>query len=98
MDEDWHINANPASGDFLVPTSLEARIDNQVVASQADYPEASTLRVPFGDKPIDVYKRQERIPLRLTGEAVSANREDASVHVRIQACNDKGRCLAPATP
>jgi len=91
MDQHWHVNANPASLDFLVPTEVSVTDANGRVPGHADYPEGQTMDSGLG-QPIAVYAGRVRIPVQL--EKQPGDR--ARVRVHAQACNDSGRCLAPA--
>lgn len=87
IDKGYHINANPASDDFLVATQLQ-RKDGTAVA--VDYPAGESFRAPFAPDAISVYTGS----LKLT---VPANqRPPGGLALRVQACNKK-YCLAPAT-
>jgi len=95
VDKGWHINANPASLDFLTPTGVSLSIDGGPASTEPVYPEATTLEVPLGDGAIDVYRGS--VPIRLPDLPKASAWREATVQVSVQACNDKGRCLAPAT-
>lgn len=85
----WHIQANPASMPQLIPTRIDVYRDDRVLASAISYPAAKTLETHAGDT-IHVYSGRVRIPIPDLGDS---DRIEATV----QACNDKGVCLAPAT-
>lgn len=89
----WHVNANPASLDFLIPTVLTARAETQVPLS-VDYPAGSDIDSGLGDAPWRVYDNGSVISATLP-EAKAAGA--LTVEVRAQACHDSGRCLAPDT-
>jgi hypothetical protein len=91
LDSGWHVNAAPASLDFLIPTEIRARGGGRDLALDVDYPQGETLDAGLGE-PIRVYHDGERIPARVDG----AVPDDFQVRVRVQACSDRGRCLAPA--
>jgi len=88
--EGWHINANPASLDFLIPTSVDVREDSGKTEVNPAYPDASALTTPLGD--IKVYEGKISIPVqvRLPGSS-----ENLRLLVRAQACKDT-TCLAPS--
>ncbi len=85
----WHIQANPASMPQLIPTRIDVYRDDSVLASAIPYPVGKTLETRAGDT-IHVYSGQVRIPVSDLGDS---DRIEATV----QACNDEGICLAPAT-
>jgi hypothetical protein len=84
----WHINANPASNEFLIPTSLAGE-DAELRA--VAYPPGERLKLAFAEEEIAVF----------TGEVVlegELRRSGASSQLllRYQACDDT-RCLPPVT-
>jgi hypothetical protein len=88
----WHVNANPASLDNLIPSSVVIEHHDQERAVQADYPAGISSGITIGTTDIMVYEDGIRIPVhQLTIEAGDR------LLVRVQACNDQGICLAPAT-
>lgn len=90
--EGWHVNANPASLDFLIPTEITASADNPLPL-QVDYPPGRRIDSGLGE-PWAVYDDGTSIPVVLPGN----NTDDPlNVAVRVQACHDEGRCLPPAT-
>lgn len=88
----WHVNANPASLDNLIPSSVLVEHDGKERPVQADYPAGISGGIKIGTTEVLVYEDGTRIPVhRLkieTGDRLL---------VRVQACNDQGICLAPAT-
>jgi len=97
IEEGWHVNANPASMEFLIPTEVTLHVDGRPVAIDPRYP-APTDRfaTPLGEEPIAVYESGVVIHADV---AADAGLEGAvpRARVRLQACNDEGRCLPPAT-
>jgi len=93
----WHINANPPSPDYMIPTQATLPAASGIAPGKAVYPAAHQLKVDFDDKPLAVYDHAATItlPLRAAADAASG------AHVlhgtlRFQSCNDQV-CLAPAT-
>jgi len=88
--EGWHINANPASLDFLIPTSVDVRDDAGKAEARPAYPEGLAMTTPMGD--IKVYEGKTRIPVRVTS---ADHAENLRLLVRAQACRET-TCLAPS--
>ena len=78
--EGWHINANPASLDLLIPTQLEG--DLRAVA----YPAGRSIHLAFADKEIQVYDGGVSIRGQIAAES--------EILLIYQACDDR-RCLPP---
>jgi len=79
IEDGWHVNANPASSEFLIPTEVGGDVDD------VRYPEGERLSFSFTDDAIAVYSDAVTLEGTLTG---------ASVILTYQACDDT-RCLSP---
>ena len=93
----WHVNANPASGEGFIPTTLTLTSSAPVVVDQIVYPKGEKTTVSWNDQPVDLYTGRTII----FGEAhVRADATPGPVtleaNLGYQACNDRV-CLAPAT-
>jgi DsbC/DsbD-like thiol-disulfide interchange protein len=86
----WHINANPASLDFLIPTSVDVREDSGKAEVKPTYPDARAMTTPLGD--IKVYDGKVSIPIKVT---LPGSAENIRLLVRAQACKET-TCLAPS--
>ena len=77
----WHVNANPASLEYLIPTAVSGSIRELV------YPAPEMLEVEFAEIPLAVYSDG----VEILGELEPGTR---SVKMLYQACDDR-RCLPP---
>ncbi len=84
----WHINANPASLEYLIPTSLVGKSGESL---DVEYPRGESFRFSFAEDEIDVYQDS----LRLTGRWPDAAR-GGGLRLTYQPCDDT-RCLPPVT-
>jgi len=94
----WHINANPASLDFLIPTTVQASLDKGIVKLKLDYPKGKKVNFATGEK-IQVYVGNLNLPVNLILTKVDKKDSKSAIltiSVKVQACNDKGRCLLPS--
>ena len=92
----WHVNAKPASLEILVPTQMRVFIGDREVSLDTNFPLAHQVPAEALDEgPIDVYSGLVAIALVLA-ESVDPD-APLEATVRIHACNDNGRCLAPET-
>ncbi len=98
ITEGWHINANPASLDFLVPTTLEVNSDLPVDVRSVDYPPGKGVRFEFADEPLSVYEGETMIwaALSLDDSAIPADSGVLRLVISYQACDDQ-QCLLPTT-
>ncbi len=79
----WHVNANPASLDFLIPTRVEG------ATRDVAYPAGETFQFEFAPEPIQVYRGVATVR-----GLVEPTRSE--VDVTYQACDER-RCLPPVT-
>jgi hypothetical protein len=88
--QSWHVNANPASLDFLIPTSVDVREDSGKAEAKPVYPDARAMTTPLGE--IKVYEGRVSIPVKVT---LPDGTENLRLLVRAQTCKDAA-CLAPS--
>jgi uncharacterized protein YyaL (SSP411 family) len=91
IDPGYHINANPASLDYLVPTTISMP---RTPGAKVVYPTPKTFKPKFVEDIIDVYEGAVVATIDLpkgTGDAEFG----AAVAVEFQACNVQ-TCLLPA--
>lgn len=79
----WHLNANPASDEFLVPTRLAGELRSVV------YPEGRRLELGFARQELQVYDGE----IVIEGEVAISQ---SGIELAFQACDDR-RCLPPET-
>jgi thioredoxin:protein disulfide reductase len=93
--ERWHINANPANAEGLIPTTLTLTSTATVVIDRIVYPKGAITKVSWSDGPVSLYTGHTILfaeghvntaaqpgPVKLEGT------------LRYQACNDQV-CIAP---
>ncbi len=90
IDPGFHINANPASEKYLIPTSVNITSDTP---SQIIYPPAVKFTPLFADSPIDVY--EGNIEIVVDRSQQPGTTAHLSGTLTVQACTDK-ICLPPA--
>ena len=93
----YHVNANPATFPYLIPTAIDPGKAEGVIAGKPIYPVAQKEKFQFADEPLAVYEGdvQIKLPLRVEVNAGKGARS-LLVDVRIQAC-DTEKCYAPDT-
>ena len=97
--QDWHVNANPASLDFLIPTQVSVGVNGKSLAFAVTYPAGKDGGIRLNGKIIHVYDNGTIIKLGPNSEALPALRKSGkiTINTRIQACSNSGICLAPST-
>ncbi|MFC3106348.1 protein-disulfide reductase DsbD domain-containing protein [Salinisphaera aquimarina] len=92
IDDQWHINANPASYDFLIPTEVHITADGTQLPITMDYPVGDQISVGL-DEPIHVYSGRTDLVASLPERSSDGPLE---IKAQVQACNDSGLCLPPS--
>ena len=91
IEEGWHLNANPASLDFLIPTVVDIQSE-QTSTMQINYPDAHTMETPLGK--INIY--QGTIEINATIDAKQPiNTSKMRALIQVQACQ-KDTCYPPS--
>jgi hypothetical protein len=91
IDDGFHINANPASLPYLIPTSL-ALVG--ITPLRIAYPVASRFKPNFANEPLDVYEGTIVITAFLPKDALG-QLPALGGSVTVQACTE-AICLPPA--
>ncbi|MGI9107384.1 MAG: protein-disulfide reductase DsbD domain-containing protein [Pyrinomonadaceae bacterium] len=93
----YHVNANPASERFLIPTTLEVTPEAGIAADKFIYPKPLTKKFPFAETPLAVYEGEAVIMLTLRAPRdTSPGQHALRARVRVQPCDDE-KCYPPAT-
>jgi uncharacterized protein YyaL (SSP411 family) len=91
IDDGWHVNANPASFDYLIPTSVAF---DGLSATDVVYPMAVLIKPQFAPDGLKVYAGTVNVVSVFPKGALN-NRKSIQATVSVQACSDIV-CLPPA--
>lgn len=91
IERGYHINANPASDPYLIPTMLKL---TNATPLRVQYPTPLNFKPDFADHAIDVYEGTIRIAAEFAPGTLSDVAHLAGI-LTVQACTDK-ICLPPA--
>lgn len=98
IEDGWHVNATPASLDFLIPTTVQVRQAGKPAEMSIHYPPGRATDIELAGVPIEVYDNGSQITVRPDGSDVqSALTDTLKMSVTVQSCSDAGICLAPST-
>jgi uncharacterized protein YyaL (SSP411 family) len=92
VDGGFHINANPASFDYLIPTQLSI---DAVTGLQVTYPNATVIRPRFAPDGIQVYEGSVALHA-VAPKGAFFGSQSITGKLQVQACDDES-CLPPAT-
>jgi uncharacterized protein YyaL (SSP411 family) len=98
IEEGWHINANPAQPENLIPTKFTIASNTGITLDKVAYPKGKPFQIEGFDEPALVYEKQAVVRGRLTipADVGGAASDSLEISIRYQPCNDK-QCLAPKT-
>ncbi len=94
----WHVNANPASFEGLIPTQVQARVAGKPVGVTVSYPPGRVSNIRLEGKSLRVYDNGTVIQAQVSAQVLGAARAHGGLElvVTVQSCSDKGICLPPA--
>lgn len=97
IKDGYHVNANPPSMSYLIPTELSVQPVEGITAGKPTYPSSITRKFAFSEMPLAVYEKEAvvKLPLKIAGTA-SKGARNLSAKLRVQACDDKA-CYKPDT-
>ena len=95
--EGWHVNANPAANEWLIPTSLTMNAEIPMNLRTVDYPAGVPLFSDAFEETLSVYGGgvELRADIMVEPEAVPGQEGLLRLLLQYQAC-DETRCLPPA--
>jgi uncharacterized protein YyaL (SSP411 family) len=91
VERDYHVNANPASFDYLIPTTVAFA---GVSGVRVTYPSATLIKPRFAPEGLKVYEGE--VTIRAAAPRGAIAQGAAAGELRVQACTDE-ICLPPAT-
>lgn len=93
----YHVNANPASMKFLIPTAVMLTKTQGINIGRPLYPRGMLKKFPFFPTPLAVYQNNTIVSVPLsTAKTIGTGAHQLTGLVKYQACNDRV-CLAPTT-
>ncbi|MBA7465834.1 hypothetical protein ES707_01006 [subsurface metagenome] len=92
VDDNFHINANPASYDFLIPTALEFK---GIKPANVEYPKSVRFTSRFAREGLDVYEGSVVIVATFPKGSLQGG-DPIQASITAQACTEQV-CLPPST-
>jgi thiol:disulfide interchange protein DsbD len=95
IENGYHVNANPPSYSYLIPTQIELSPAGGVSVDFITYPDALTKKFSFAENPLAVYEGEVDLKVRLSAaKSTTPGVHNLSGKLRVQACDDQV-CYAP---
>lgn len=97
IEDKWHINANPSSEKFLVPTTISVKSSAGSTIERWNYPTGEPFKAEGIAMPVRVYGGEVTVIGKLAVPSdIAGTLESLELTVRYQACNAT-QCEAPRT-
>jgi hypothetical protein len=97
VNKGWHINANPPSRDYLIPTSVTFKSKLEAKLTDVKYPEGHGFKFEGEEMEVLVYEGKVAIRGKLVvPEKAGGQTDEMEIVIKYQACNDVG-CQPPST-
>jgi len=93
----YHINANPATFEYLKATELDLPDTPEVLVDYIYYPNPQVKKFPFSEQPLRVYEGETQLRVMLNAEKnATKGARTIPAKLNVQACDDKV-CYPPGT-
>jgi len=97
IENGFHVNANPPTFPYLIPTELHITPADVVSVNFITYPNPISKTFSFAEKPLAVYEGAVDVKVRLSATKIApAGVHNLSANLRVQACDDQV-CYAPGS-
>ena len=91
----FHVNANPATFPYLIPTEITAGKIDGITVDKPVYPPGAKKKFMFANEPLSVYEGEAQIRLPLHGDMnLAPGKHSMPLNIRVQAC-DHEQCFPP---
>jgi Disulphide bond corrector protein DsbC. len=91
----FHVNANPATFPYLIPTEITPGKIDGITVGKPVYPPGAKIKFKFAPEPLAVYEGEARIQLPLRAEKnLTPGTHSMPLNLRVQAC-DHEQCFPP---
>lgn len=91
----YHVNANPPSFSYLIPTELQVPNADGISVEFITYPDPLKKKFSFAEQELAVYEGQAIVKALLKADkSAQSGKRNLSAKLRVQACDDK-ICYAP---
>lgn len=93
----YHINANPATFEYLKATELDLPDTPEVFVDYIYYPNPQVKKFPFSEQPLRVYEGETQLRVMLNAEKnAPKGLRTIAAKLNVQACDDKV-CYPPGS-
>ena len=91
----FHIQANPAADEFLIPTTLAVKANKDIVPGEPVYPPGTPYRLQDSKEDLLTYEDEAviKLPVKALDSAAAGN-ADLAGELKFQPCDDR-RCFFP---
>jgi len=96
IKNNYHVNANPATEKFLIPTVLSVAPEAGITVDKIAYPKPVKRKFTYSKVPLDIYEGDAVIKLTLSAPRdLKPGRHTLPAELRVQPCDDT-TCYPPS--
>jgi DsbC/DsbD-like thiol-disulfide interchange protein len=96
ITEHYHVNANPATEQFLIPTVLSVKPEAGITVGKITYPKPVKRKFSYSKGQLDIYEGDALIKLSLTAARdLKPGQHTLPAELRVQPCDDT-TCYPPS--
>jgi DsbC/DsbD-like thiol-disulfide interchange protein len=96
IKDGYHVNANPATEKFLIPTALSVAPEAGITVGKITYPKPLKRKFPYAEVPLDIYEGDTVIKLTLNAPRdLKPGQHTLRTEIRVQPCDDT-TCYPPS--
>lgn len=95
INPEWHINSDKPNDEYLIPTMISIKSENNLQLSEIIYPKSHDIDLAFSEQPVSVFEGETKFfGLVQIPKKLAIGNYEFEVIFEYQACNDQ-TCLPP---
>lgn len=95
INTEWHINSDKPNDEYLIPTKMSIKSENDFTLGKVIYPKPHDIDLAFSEQPVSVFEGESKFfGLVQVPKELAVGNYDFEIILEYQACNDQ-TCLPP---
>ncbi|MBU2584569.1 MAG: protein-disulfide reductase DsbD N-terminal domain-containing protein, partial [Bacteroidetes bacterium] len=95
INTEWHINSDKPNDEYLIPTKMSIKSENDFTLRKVIYPKPHDIDLAFSEQPVSVFEGESKFfGLVQVPKELAVGNYDFEIILEYQACNDLS-CLPP---
>jgi len=97
INKGWHIYANPVGNEDFAPNATVVTVKPKPRAIEVVYPSGKLKKDSIAGESVEYRIYEDRVTIPIQIQRAAGDTSALELNVRINVCNDKGRCLPTST-